>query len=232
MRHEPQQARSIESTERMLSAAVQLLREGGADAVNVDAVIARAGTSTGAFYARFGNRRGLLEALHERFLADFGLEVDEVMRRAGSACSPHEVLQILIGGLLDHVRTHRDSFAFYVLVNAHDPAMRAQGNAATQTITKALNDLLSAHLPECAPHRIAKVSDFTARTVMAFSLEIMLFDDHEATGTPLTPVALNHEIVAAVQAYFDVTTTLDQALPDTDRKQQHRPRTREITERT
>ena len=190
----------------MLSAAVQLLREGGTDALSVDSVIARAGTSTGAFYARFGNRHGLLEALHERFLSDFRAQADEVMRRARSARSPHEVLQILISGLLDHVRTHRDSSAFYVLINAHDPAMRAQGNAATQTITRALNDLLSVHLPECAPHRIAQVSDFTARTVMAFSLEIMLFDDHEVTGTALTPTALNHEVVTAVQAYLDVTT--------------------------
>ena len=40
----------------MLVAAEELLRLGGADALTVEAVIERAGTSTGSFYARFGNR--------------------------------------------------------------------------------------------------------------------------------------------------------------------------------
>jgi AcrR family transcriptional regulator len=213
MRHEPQQERSIESTERMLSAAAQLLREGGADAVTVDAVIARAGTSNGAFYARFDNRQGLFEALHERFLAEFGSEAASVLERARLATSPHEVLRIFISEQLNHVRAHRDSFAFYVLFNAHDPTMRAQGNAATQAITEALGHLLREHLPECEPHRITQVCDFTARTIIAFSLQIMLFDDHEATGTPVTPQALHHEIVVAVQAYLDVITNPHEVPP-------------------
>jgi AcrR family transcriptional regulator len=216
MRHEPQQARSIESTERMLSAAAQLLREGGADAVTVDAVIARAGTSTGAFYARFDNRQGLFEALHERFLAEFGSEAASVLERARLATSPHEVLRIFISGLLNHVRARRDSFAFYVLFNAHDPTMRAQGNAATQALTEALGHLLGAHLPECEPDRITRACDFTARTIMAFSLQIMMFDDHEVTGTPLTSAELNHEIVVAAQAYLDVITNPHEVLPAAD----------------
>jgi AcrR family transcriptional regulator len=216
MRHEPQQARSIESTERMLSAAAQLLREGGADAVTVDAVIARAGTSTGAFYARFDNRQGLFEVLHERFLAEFGSEAVAVIDRARLATSPHELLQIFICGLLDHVRVHRDSFAFYVLFNAHDPTMRAQGNAATQALTEALGHLLTAHLRACEPHRIAQVCDFTARVIMAFSLQIIMFDDHEVTGTPLTSAELNHEIVVAVQAYLDVITNPHEVPPAAD----------------
>jgi AcrR family transcriptional regulator len=216
MRHEPQQARSIESTERMLNAAAQLLREGGADAVTVDAVIARAGTSTGAFYARFDNRQGLFEALHERFLAEFGSEAAAVIEHASLATSPHEVLRIFIDGLLNHVRAHRDSFAFYVLFNSHDPTMRAQGNDATQALTEALGDLLRAHLPACEPHRIAQVCDFTARAIMAFSLQIMMFDDHEVTGTPLTPAELNNEIVVAVQAYLDVITNPHEVLPAAD----------------
>ena len=69
MSKKPKQARSIESTNRMLDAAESLLREGGPRAITIEAVIERSGTSMGSFYARFDSREGLFQALHERFLS-------------------------------------------------------------------------------------------------------------------------------------------------------------------
>ncbi|MSY35142.1 MAG: TetR family transcriptional regulator, partial [Actinobacteria bacterium] len=66
MSKKPQQARSIESTNRMLDAAEALMREGGPRAITIEAVIERSETSMGSFYARFESREGLFQALHER----------------------------------------------------------------------------------------------------------------------------------------------------------------------
>lgn len=62
----PQQQRSQKTLERLLDAAEALIREGGLEAVTVPAVVKRAGSSVGSFYARFGDKNALLETLHQR----------------------------------------------------------------------------------------------------------------------------------------------------------------------
>lgn len=62
----PQQARSQRTLERLLDAAEALIREGGFEAVTVPAVVARASSSVGAFYARFPDKDALLSTLHQR----------------------------------------------------------------------------------------------------------------------------------------------------------------------
>ena len=54
---------------RMLDAGEQLFYEGGSPALTLEAVIERAETSTGSFYARFGDMRGFLDAMLDRFVA-------------------------------------------------------------------------------------------------------------------------------------------------------------------
>ena len=56
----------------MLDAAEAVFAEGGADALTVDAVVKRSEGSMGNFYGRFGDRDGLLKAMHERFLERLG----------------------------------------------------------------------------------------------------------------------------------------------------------------
>jgi AcrR family transcriptional regulator len=53
-----------------VKAARELLLEGGADAVTVQAVVERAGSSVGSFYARFTGKEDLLRHLDEASWAD------------------------------------------------------------------------------------------------------------------------------------------------------------------
>ncbi|MFD9959783.1 TetR/AcrR family transcriptional regulator [Amycolatopsis sp. NPDC059020] len=68
----PQQARSRETKAKLLAATEDLLIEGGADAVTMGAVAARAEVSVGTVYRRFENRELLLRAVKDRMLARFG----------------------------------------------------------------------------------------------------------------------------------------------------------------
>ena len=54
------------TAEALLTAAEELVREGGEDALSVRAVAARAETTTRAIYSLFGGREGLLAALGAR----------------------------------------------------------------------------------------------------------------------------------------------------------------------
>ena len=58
-----QQERKAETRARLLSAAADLFADQGIDAVSVDAVAEAAGRTSGAVYAHFGSKQGLLLAL-------------------------------------------------------------------------------------------------------------------------------------------------------------------------
>ena len=62
----PQQARSQKTLARLLDAAEDVIREHGMAGLTVSEVVRRAGSSVGAFYARFADKEGLLATLHER----------------------------------------------------------------------------------------------------------------------------------------------------------------------
>src|ERR1700685_3376678 len=58
-----QQERKAETRARLLVAAADLFSDQGIDAVSVDAVAEAAGRTSGAVYAHFGSKQGLLLAL-------------------------------------------------------------------------------------------------------------------------------------------------------------------------
>lgn len=63
----PRQARSRESTERMLQAAEGLLRRKSFEDITIAEIVRDAKTSVGSFYARFGSKEGMLPQLYERY---------------------------------------------------------------------------------------------------------------------------------------------------------------------
>jgi AcrR family transcriptional regulator len=58
-----QEERKAETRSRLLAAAAELFADHGVDAVSVDAVAEAAGRTSGAVYAHFGSKQGLLLAL-------------------------------------------------------------------------------------------------------------------------------------------------------------------------
>lgn len=79
--HGYKQHRSLQTFERLLSAAEELLSERPFDELSVNDVCARAGHSVGTFYRRFESREGMLHVLHERY-------TERVMHLQSAALSP------------------------------------------------------------------------------------------------------------------------------------------------
>jgi len=68
---QPQQARSRENMHQMLDAAAQILETKTFEELTIAEVVQKASTSVGAFYGRFKDKDGLLQALDERFFQEF-----------------------------------------------------------------------------------------------------------------------------------------------------------------
>lgn len=63
---EPKQARSRRTTDRVLDALEEMLREGPFERITMRELLKRSRTSAGSFYARFPTREALLPALYDR----------------------------------------------------------------------------------------------------------------------------------------------------------------------
>ncbi|MEM9464932.1 MAG: TetR/AcrR family transcriptional regulator [Actinomycetota bacterium] len=88
-----QQERTERSTNALLTAASDLIVEGGLDSLTFATIGERAGYSRGLVTARFGNKEGLIEALIDRILATWS------RREAGPASETEpgraEVIRLL-----------------------------------------------------------------------------------------------------------------------------------------
>jgi AcrR family transcriptional regulator len=70
------------TSDRLLEAAAELLREGGVDAVSTRAVAAAAGTQPPILYRRFGDKEGLLEAVTLRVLENYIAKKRTLLRQS------------------------------------------------------------------------------------------------------------------------------------------------------
>lgn len=200
----PKQARSVESTNRMLDAAESLMREGGPRAVTIEAVIERSETSMGSFYARFENREGLFRALHERFL-DYVIQEDLFRQLEGAAEEPD--LASAIHSFVDRLFTmqskHRDAAAFFMVFNLGDSVMREQGAEISRAFAEILHRLVKAHRTEVGHKNLRVASDFASMLIVGIALEGLIHEPGELTGRPRSMKQIIDSTSQAVVAYLE-----------------------------
>jgi AcrR family transcriptional regulator len=97
----PKQARSQRTLERIVAAGLALLEDGGPDAVTVQAVVARARSSVGSFYARFKGKDDLLAHLRDRVRESAESEWRETVGSASWETSLEGIVTGAVDLLLD-----------------------------------------------------------------------------------------------------------------------------------
>lgn len=182
MRREPQQARSVTSMHRMLDSAEALLASGGPDALTVDAVVRESHTSVGSFYARFGDRQGLLVAMQDRFLERLGESFASGLESTNEDLDLEAAIERLVSGFLGAFRSHRSAFNAFMLLNRSEPSMRARGAEASRAAGKSISVLLAHHADQIAHPKPELAADFVYRTLFALATQTVMFDDREVTS--------------------------------------------------
>ena len=203
MSNKPKQARSVESTNRMLDAAESLMREGGPRAITIEAVIERSETSMGSFYARFKNREGLFQALHERFL-DYVIQEDLFRQLEVAADEPDlaRAIHTFVGQLFVTQAKHRDATAFFMVFNSGDSVMREQGAAVSRAFAEILHRLVKVHRAEVAHKSLRVASDFASMLIVGIALEGLIHEPGELTGRSRSMKQIIDSTSQAVVAYL------------------------------
>jgi len=202
MGRKPQQNRSVHSMARMLDAAEAIFAKGGDNALTVEAVIKLAKTSVGSFYNRFGDREGLLKAMHERFLLRIGGAVHVAAAAAGKEKTMKSALEVFISYVFNATNEYRNSARFFVLHRSDDPNLRAQGVRANAVVAGIFTMLVLSHRDEIVHANPATAADVAWRMLFAALVQQMMFDNQEVSGEKLPIPALVHEIACCLAAYL------------------------------
>ena len=199
---QPRQSRSIASTNRMLDAAESLFAAGGPDALTVEAVIETAGTSAGSFYARFGDRDGLFEALHERFIDRMKGLVEGVGVAGLAQPTLTAAVGVVVAGSLQLARQHRESLLFFVVHKASDERLRQQGIAANHAFAAVFRQVVLHHRQEIQHPKPEQAADVAFRMLFALIVQRVMFEPRDLTGRPMSEQAFVAEVSRSLTGYL------------------------------
>lgn len=145
----PRQKRSLQSLERLLEAAEEQIRAEGLEALTIGGVVARAGLSVGAFYARFPDKAALLHAVQDRVHNRLEPIIRaEMVAEAGGCATLAEAVEAAIEVLIRNVTGERELSRAFMMMSVFDPVLRARGELVNRERREALTEVLLAHRDE------------------------------------------------------------------------------------
>ncbi|MCP2360004.1 AcrR family transcriptional regulator [Nonomuraea thailandensis] len=160
---QPQQARSREALQRILTAAEEVLHAGGFDDFTMAAVAERAGVSIGAIYRRFDGREQLLAALKDRLLSGMERRVGEGL--AGADPSLGGVMDAYVHALADALSLGGRTLADLLRVQNIELADR--GVQAHTEMRRLVREAAAPYMTEVRRADPAAAVDTAVRTVTA-----------------------------------------------------------------
>jgi len=133
----PQQVRSQQTLERLLDAAESLLIQKGFDNTTVADIARAAGSSVGAFYARFGDKENLLRCVFERFAREAEATVDAALKTERWNGVPfYIVLREAMRFMVAVFRDRHNLIAMFAIRSARDEHTYAFGQRVGEVIVE------------------------------------------------------------------------------------------------
>jgi AcrR family transcriptional regulator len=163
----PRQARSLATFDRLLGAAAELLAERRFEEAGVAELVRRAGSSVGAFYARFASKEALLHELDERlFEAGRASWAEFLAPRRWAGTPAAAIVEQLVARLVDRRRERRG------LLRALALYARTRPESGFSRRSARLNRLLARRLTELLLRRGSEIRHPRPARAVAFALEI------------------------------------------------------------
>lgn len=153
----PQQARSIEKRQRLISAAAELFDRNGYDGVTAKTIAVEAGVSVGTFYAYFEDKKDVLMAILAEHLEQVDTSVFDELRQAVARGEPgREIVRLAVrAGHATHTQP-AGLMRMMLALRYTDPDMRRMRSAEESAMQEKLVTLL-----ESQRHRL-RVTDIEA----------------------------------------------------------------------
>jgi AcrR family transcriptional regulator len=202
--HPTHQPRAKQTSDAIIAAGLELLRERDFAAVSVAEIAERAGVSVGGFYARFEGKEALLHALAAEVIADCSGTLDRAFAPSRMArASVEGVVRAYVRVMITKFREHRSAI---VQIIRHARAGDPLHGLAVRDFNDHVHGRLRALLHE-RRHLIAHQDPETAVNIGLFLVsaaarEGVLGDNLRAYPIKVTDAMLINELTRAYVAYL------------------------------
>ena len=201
------QARSQQTLERLLDAAETIAIAEGIEAVTVSRVAREAGSSVGAFYARFSDKDALVRCVFERFCDQATATARAVMDPARwRGTSLEDALETMMQFMLRMLHERRLLITALLHGATLDPELTALGHRLHRVITESLITMLDERGSDLAH------PDPATGLSMAVWLVISLTESRVLLGgggePPVADAVASREMARMVIRYLGVTEHL------------------------
>lgn len=199
----PQQARSQRTLDRILDAAEALVAAKGFEDTPVSEIVARAGSSVGAFYARFRDKDGLLHALYDRYYEQAIATADTALDpERWEGASVAELLAAVVRFLVEIYREQRGLMRAFAVRTHVDPDFQARRERLSHYVTDKLSALLLARRGGLGHERPERAAAFGMTLVFNTLEGTILFGEMRSGALALTDDELAAELTRACLAYL------------------------------
>jgi AcrR family transcriptional regulator len=201
----PQQARSQKTLERLLDAAEQILRDEGSDALTIPAVVEAAESSVGSFYARFPDKRALLETLHERATAQTIATAEAALdpsRWEGATAA--EIVRTVVVFSVHGFGSRRSLMHAFWQTFAGDPGFSGRRARAMIAVGEAVARLLLTRRASMRHPDPENAIRMALRVVSATLEQRALFEIGRADAARIEDEALIEELTRMLLGYLEI----------------------------
>jgi AcrR family transcriptional regulator len=203
--HAPQQERSRKTLERILDAAESLILERGAEAATIPEIVRAARSSVGSFYARFPDKRALLETLHERATRQSVERASLLLAPEAWATVPTaEVVRAFVALAVDLFGQRRSIMTAFATTFAGDRAFTERRAAAGEALAKRLYELLRERTRDLGHPDLRRASAMCLRVVTSVLEQRNLFLASGAARAAGSDAEVTRELTRVLLRYLDV----------------------------
>ena len=117
------QERSREKRDRLLRAGMSVFSKYGYDQTRMTDIAAEAGVSVGVLYQRFNDKRGLFEVIVETLSHRSKEELDTFFDEIDETWSLHELIERVVGNLIDGLERDVNFFLALITVGEKIPSV-------------------------------------------------------------------------------------------------------------
>jgi AcrR family transcriptional regulator len=199
----PQQARSQQTLDRILASAEVLIADKGFEDTPISEIVRHAGSSVGAFYARFEDKHALLHAISGRFVEQAMATADSVLDPTRWKNAPVDaVVRSVVRFLVSIYREQAGLLRAFVIRNHTDPEFRARQERLTLYVNRGLRELLLERGDEIGHPDPERAIRFILTLIFGSLEYVMLFGDLRSGELTLPDDEYANELATACLAYL------------------------------
>jgi AcrR family transcriptional regulator len=183
---------------RMLDAGEELYLQGGSNQLKLNLIIEKSGSSTGSFYARFGDMQGYLDALHERALARIAAELAPAIEKASLKTNVPDIIATFVEELVKVLAKFQSTIYFFAVASSQAPLTRPRGSKQTLDTQAALANILKPHLINPSSVETQRRLEMTTRLITAMSFQTIMFEHKEVSSLKLNTKEFVEDLTAVL----------------------------------